>query len=57
MSDIYMFLHAFLSSTIENQGVMWPETQNDGLLVLFVGNISLLVCLFTLGDWQAGGSD
>ena len=57
MSDIYMFLHAFLSSAIENQSVVWPETQKEGLLTFFVANIDLLVCLLTLGDWQAGGSD
>jgi len=33
---------------------MWPEKQKEGLLALFVANIDLLVCLLTLGDWQAG---
>ena len=36
---------------------MWPEKQRNRVLALFVANIDLLVCLLTLGDWQAGGSD
>jgi len=43
-----MFLHAFLS--IENQGVLWPGKQKDGLLALFVAKVGLLIGLLTLGD-------
>ena len=31
--------------------------QKNLLLGLFVANIDLIICLLTLGDWQAGGSD
>ena len=34
---------------------MWTEKQKEGLLALFVANVGLLVCLFTLGDWGQEG--